>query len=287
MNLKQFMLLIRVPSFSATVVPLVLGAALSLQSGSFNVFLWIDLFIAALFMQIATNVFNEHGDYVNNTDRYVSHGFSGIIVKGEATAKEVLVIALFFYFAAAVLAVPLVLIRGFFVLFLGIIAATIGAIYSEGSFPISRTPFGEILVGITMGLIEIVATELVSSGKITFSAYIVSVPVSLLVANILIGNNIRDIVKDKEAGRKTLVVILGKKYAPRLFYTVTVFTYAWLFVIYYFTSNTLVLSTYLTLPFSIWGLLFLHSKGWKYGVEIASLIYLVYGIALAITLLML
>jgi 1,4-dihydroxy-2-naphthoate octaprenyltransferase len=139
---------------------------------------------------------------VNNTDRFVSHGFSGIILKGEATAKEVLLTALLFYFAAAILAIPLIIIRGFFVLFLGTITATIGVIYSEGAYPISRTPFGEILVGITMGLVEIVATELVSSGKITFSAYIISVPISLLVANILLGNNIRDIVKDKEAAEK-------------------------------------------------------------------------------------
>ncbi|MEM3226817.1 MAG: prenyltransferase [Thermoplasmata archaeon] len=285
MNLKQFILLIRIPSFSATIVPLIIGAALSLQSGSFNVFLWLDLFIAALFMQIATNVFNEHGDYVNNTDRFASHGFAGVIVKGEATAKEVLFIAVLFYILSAILAIPLILIRGMLVLFLGIVAAAIGIIYSEGPYPISKTPFGEILVGITMGLVEIIAVELVSSGKITFSAYIFSVPVSLLVANILIGNNIRDIVKDKEVGRKTLVVILGAKYSKLLFYSITIFSYAWLFAIYNYTSRFPVLLTYITLPFSIWGFILLHNKGWKYGVEIASLIYLVYGIAVAITLL--
>ncbi|MGC8497037.1 MAG: prenyltransferase [Thermoplasmata archaeon] len=285
MNLKQFVLLIRVHSFSATIVPLVIGAALSLQAGSFDAVLWADLFVAALFMQIATNVFNEHGDYVNNTDRFVSHGFAGVIVKGEATANQVLFIALTFYILAAILAVPLILIRGILILILGIIAATIGIVYSEGPYPISRTPLAEMSVGITMGLIEIIAAELVSSGELTFSAYVLSVPVSLLVANILIGNNIRDIVKDKGAGRRTLVVILGAKYSKLLFYSITIFSYAWLFAIYDYTSRSSVLLTYLTLPFSIWGLALLHSKGWKYGVEIASLIYLVYGIAVAITLL--
>ncbi len=285
MNLKQFILLIRVPSFSATLVPLILGAAISLRSGSFNIFLWLDLFAAALFMQIATNIFNEHGDFVNNTDKFASHGFAGVIVKGEATADEVLFMALMFYILAAILAIPLIVIRGILVLFLGIIAATIGIIYSEGSYPISRTPFGEILVGITMGLVEIIAAELVSSGKITFSAYVLSVPISLLVANILIGNNIRDFVKDKEAGRKTLVVILGEKRSKLLFYSITIFSYAWLFEIYKYTYRFPVLLTYITIPFPMFGLLFLYNKGWKYGVEIASLIYLIYGVAVAITLL--
>ncbi len=284
MNFKQFISLIRVPSLSATLIPLILGAAISLQSENFNVFLWLDLFAVALFMQIATNIFNEHGDYANNIDKFTSHGFAGIIVKGDATADEVLFLALMFYVFAAILAIPLIVIRGILVLFLGIISATIGIIYSEGPYPLSRTPFGEVVVAITMGLVEIIAAELVSSGKITFSVYFVSVPISLLVANILTGNNIRDFVKDKEAGRKTLVVILGEKRSKLLFYSINIFSYAWLLEIYKCTSRLSVLLTYITVPFSIIGLLLLHNKGWKYSVEIASMIYLIYGLALAITL---
>jgi len=284
MNIKQFILLIRVPSLSATVVPLTIGAALSLHSGIFSSELWLDMFVAALFMQIGTNVFNEHGDYVNSTDRYASHGFAGIIVKGEATPNEVLTVAIIFYILAALLAVPLIIARGLLVLVLGLISAAVGVLYSEGPYPLSRTPLGEIIVGITMGFIEIVATEIVSIGMITISAYIVSVPVSLLVASILIGNNIRDIVKDREAGRRTLSVLLGGGYSRILFYSIIILSYIWLIVIYIYTARTAVLLTFLTLPFSLWALVFLKRKGWKYSVEIASLIYLVYGIALAVTL---
>ncbi|MGC8699330.1 MAG: UbiA family prenyltransferase, partial [Candidatus Acidifodinimicrobium sp.] len=106
----------------------------------------------------------------------------------------------------------------------------------------------------------------------------------LLVASILIGNNTRDIVKDREAGRRTLSVLLGEGYSRILFYSIIILSYIWLIVIYIYTARTAVLLTFLTLPFSLWTLVFIKRKGWKYSVEIASLIYLVYGIALAVTL---
>ncbi len=46
------------------------------------------MFIVVLFMQITTNVINDHGDYVHVIDRFVSHGFARLIVKGEATTRE-------------------------------------------------------------------------------------------------------------------------------------------------------------------------------------------------------
>lgn len=228
---RQLIMLIRIPSLTAIAIPLLAGGAIAFRAGKFDINLWADMFIAALFMQMATNVFNEHGDYVHGIDRFVSHGFSGVIVKGETSASEVFKIALAFYLAAAILAIPLVINRGSLVLLLGLLAASVGVLYSEGPLPLSNTPLGEVLVGLTMGLIEVIATEFVSSGKITTSAYFISVPISLLVSAILIANNIRDIEKDRQVNRKTLIVLIGGRYATILFYTVIAFSYLWLPVI--------------------------------------------------------
>jgi 1,4-dihydroxy-2-naphthoate octaprenyltransferase len=278
-------MLIRVPSLTATAIPLLAGGAIAFRTGKFYALLWADMFIIALFMQIATNVFNEHGDYVHGIDRFVSHGFSGVIVKGEASAREVLEIALSFYVAAAILAIPLLIKGGSLVLVLGLLAASVGFLYSEGPLPLSNTPLGEVFVGLTMGLIEVIATEFVSSGKITASAYFISVSISLLVSAILIANNIRDIQKDRQVKRKTLVVIIGDKYAAALFCAVIAFSYLWLPVIWILTGNFFINLPILTLPVVIWGAFYLHKNGWKYGVEISSALYLLYGLALTLALL--
>jgi 1,4-dihydroxy-2-naphthoate octaprenyltransferase len=285
LNFRQFIALIRVPSLTATAVPLFTGGALALKIGGFDAVFWLVMLAAALFMQIATNVFNEHGDFINGIDKSASHGFAGIIVKGQATANEVLIIAIAFYAAAAILAVPLVLDRGVYVLVMGLAAAAVGVLYSEGPLPLSRTPLGEIFVGIIMGLTEVIATELVSCSRITFSAYLVSVPISLLVAAVLVANNIRDIGKDSKVGRKTLVVILGDRYSQVLYFTMIALSYAWLPLMYVLTGNVWLNLPLVTFPFAARGMIMLHKNGWKLGVEISSIIYMIYGVALVIALL--
>ncbi len=277
-------MLIRVPSFTATIIPMLAGGAIALRTGRFTTPLWVDLFVVALFMQIATNVFNEHGDYVHGIDRFASHGFAGVIVKGEASAAEVLNIALAFYAVAALLAIPLVIERGIIVLAFGLFSAAIGVLYSEGPLPLSNTPLGEMIVGFTMGFVEVIATEFVSCGKITLTGYLVSVPVSLLVSAMLIANNIRDIEKDRMSNRKTLVVLLGKKYSQVLFYSVFALSYLWLLVMQLLTGDSMAYFPIITLPAAILGMRYLHRNGWKYGVEISSLLYLLYGIILSLVL---
>ncbi len=284
MNIRQFLELIRVPSLAATVVPLLAGASLAIETGHFNTILWSVMFVAALFLQIGTNVFNEHGDFVNNTDRKASHGFAGIIVKGEATPGEVLAIAVVFYAMAGILAIPLILYRGFIILILGLIAAIVGIIYSEGPYPISMTPLGEVMVGLTMGLIEVSGSEIAACGHLTNGVYLISVPISLLVANVLNGNNIRDIIKDREAGRKTIAVLIGSKWAKALSISIIAFCYFWVFIVFRYTTRIHVFIVFITLPFTIWLLSILFKRGWKYGVEISSVIYLIYGIFLSIGL---
>lgn len=62
MHLREFVRLIRVPSLSATVVPLLLGAVAGLESfRRLDISLWLDMLFVALLMQIGANIFNEHG----------------------------------------------------------------------------------------------------------------------------------------------------------------------------------------------------------------------------------
>src|SRR5579872_2854595 len=126
MNVGQFIRLIRVPTLAATAVPLIVGGALGYSEGKFSSLLWLDLFAVALLMQIATNILNEYGDYRRKIDTVVSAGFAGLIVSGEATAREVLVASLTCYGLATILGIILLLLRGLLILPLGIVAILVG-----------------------------------------------------------------------------------------------------------------------------------------------------------------
>ncbi|MEM3313730.1 MAG: UbiA family prenyltransferase, partial [Thermoplasmatales archaeon] len=285
LNVRQFIALIRIPSLTATIVPLLVGGIIARRAGSFSLLFWILMFVASLSMQIGVNVFNEHGDFIKGIDRTVSHGFAGVIVSGQATASEILFIAILFYIISAIIAIPLVLYRGALILIMGLAASIVGVLYSEGPLPLSATPFGEIFVGLVMGLMEIIATEFVSCGRITYLAYLTSVPISILVASILVANNIRDIDKDREAGRKTLVVIMGARYSRIIYYGMILLSYCWLPIMYLLTRRIFINLPLLTLPIAVLGFIMLRKNGWKLGVEISSAIYLLYGITLAVSIL--
>jgi len=284
MNIKQFIELIRVPSLSATAIPLLLGLAISYKLGSINAAMWIDLFVVALLMQIATNMANEHGDYIHGVDKRASYGFAGLIVKGEVSSKEIRNMTIATYTFAGIFAVPLVLYKGFVILLLGLFALAVSVLYSEGPLPLSKTPFGEIAVGIVMGFVELVATQIVTYGEVTSLGLVCTLPVALFVASILTGANIRDIKKDKDAGRKTLAVLLGSQRARTLYYSMLLVAYASSVAIAAYARYVAIFFVLATIPLAVVLLSKLNKSNFKYAVKFTSLIYLLFGIAFALAI---
>ena len=284
MNLKTAIKMTRPYSLFATVVPLVVGGAIAYKVGNFNLTLWIITFIVALLLQMGTNVFNEYGDYIHGIDT-PGIFIDSTLVNKEATPEEAFKLGVGIFVVAYLIAIPLILARGILVLIMGVIATAIAILYTFGPCPISRTPFGELVVGLTMGLFEIIVTEFVSCGKITIMSYLASIPVSLLVSAILFANNIRDIEIDRKA-RKTLAVVLGRKYAAWVYYMEYIISYAWVFLFYEYTKSPYAFLPFLSLPFFIYMLMKINKEGWKFSVIYSSNEELFYGIALLAAILL-
>lgn len=128
---------------------------------------------------------------------------------------------------------------GWVVLLLGVLCFGVGILYSAGPLPIIRTPFGETLSGIFMGMfIPFLAVYAevpgaapallglsVAGGVLTASTSLPDLlPVLLLgvapacaIANVMLANNICDRETDLADGRYTLPVLVGTKRALRLF----------------------------------------------------------------------
>lgn len=87
----------------------------------------------------------------------------------------------------------------------------IGYLYTGGPIPISWTPFGELFSGLFMGMIIILLSFFIQTGNVQGYAVWLSIPIVITIGLINMGNNIRDRVKDKASGRKTLPILLGKR----------------------------------------------------------------------------
>jgi 1,4-dihydroxy-2-naphthoate polyprenyltransferase len=284
----QFVRLIRVPTLAATAVPMMVGGALALQAGRFSVLSWLDILSVAVLMQMATNALNEYGDYRHAVDTVPSVGFAGIIVGGEVGADEVLYTAVACYALAFVLGMLLVLERGLGLLFLGVLAIVAGVAYSEGPRPISSTPFGEVLVGTVMGPVEVVSACLASSGRVTALALAYSIPVGLMVTSILLANNLRDIDKDREHGRRTIAVLVGRARGTLLLLGLVAATFVWsLVALAALSAPVAVLLLWLALPAAAKGCRdLLRGRAWDRSVPIIARIHVLVGLLLAASLLL-
>ena len=113
---------------------------------------------------------------------------------------------------------------------IGLICMAIGYFYTGGPFPISWTPFGEIFAGFFMGFVIIMISFYIQTGTINYYPALLSIPVSITIGLINLANNIRDREKDKQSGRKTYAILVGKKLSILTMAILYIFAYG--FVIY-------------------------------------------------------
>ena len=87
----------------------------------------------------------------------------------------------------------------------------VGFLYTGGPYPISRTPFGELFAGGFLGSLLFVLSYYVQTLTFKWSAIVVSLPLLLLIGEILMVNNSCDRIADEIAGRRTLAILLGEQ----------------------------------------------------------------------------
>jgi 1,4-dihydroxy-2-naphthoate polyprenyltransferase len=219
--------LTRPHTLTAAFVPVLLGTVLALQYTDIQFSLFLAMLVASLFIQAATNMFNEYYDYKRGLDTEHSVGIGGAIVRNGVKPSTVMNIAFSFYGIALLLGFYIVANSTWWLAVIGILCMAAGYFYTGGPMPIAYTPLGEIVAGLFMGLIIILISFYIQTEAITAESILVSIPVSILVGLILLANNIRDLDGDKENGRKTVAILLGKKGAIVLLGSMFFVTYAW------------------------------------------------------------
>lgn len=197
-------------SLTAAAVPVLFGTALAFRDGVFSWGPFLAMLFASLLIQAATNMFNEFYDNERGLDSVDSVGISGSIVKGNLTARAVLLGALFCYTLALFLGLYLVYVGGIWILVLGCLSALGGYVYSAGRRPIAYTAFSEAVVFLFMGVLIVVIAYAVQAGGFPLYVPFAALPIGGPVAAILLANNIRDMESDRRGGRKTIPIVFGR-----------------------------------------------------------------------------
>ena len=220
--------LTRPHTLTASFAPVFLGTMIALYDANIDWLLFIAMLLACLLIQAATNMFNEYYDFVRGLDSVESVGIGGAIVRNGVKPKTVMQLALLLYLIAAMLGIYICYESSWLLLVVGAISMAVGYFYTGGPYPISSTPFGELFSGLFMGMLIVLIAVYIQVGSVPVFAVLLSVPSALLVAAIMLSNNIRDLVEDTIGGRKTMAILVGRKNAITILASYFILSYLWI-----------------------------------------------------------
>jgi 1,4-dihydroxy-2-naphthoate octaprenyltransferase len=237
MSMISFLKLVEIRTKVASMIPFLIGTVYAIyRFDEFRLYPFILMFISLLFVDMAVTAINNYYDF-KKARQTVGYGYEShnAIVKYGLQEMTVIIAILTLLIIAITTGILLVIEAGILVLFLGAISFTLGILYSFGPVPISRLPLGELVSGFFMGFVLIFVSVYIhvqqqdivrmvfSDGFTQLSLvvdvvevlyiFLLSIPVILGIANIMLSNNICDMEEDQENRRYTLPLFIGKNKA--------------------------------------------------------------------------
>lgn len=212
-GLKVWLEAARPKTLPAAIIPVMVGTALAMAHQRAD-FVKAGVCLAfALLVQIGTNFANDYFDFVQGADTPARVGPRRAVAAGLVTPRQMLVATWLVLSWAFVVGLILVREGGWGLLPIGVISILCAIAYTGGPFPLGYNGLGDLFVFIFFGLVAVCTTFYVQTGFVAPDAVSCAAAVGLLAANILVANNYRDVETDARAGKKTLVVRFGRKFA--------------------------------------------------------------------------
>ncbi|MGJ8641075.1 MAG: 1,4-dihydroxy-2-naphthoate polyprenyltransferase [Opitutaceae bacterium] len=212
-TLKTWLEATRPKTLPAAVAPVLLGSAIAYAHGSLNGLAASICLAFALLIQIGTNFANDYLDGIRGTDTEARLGpqravAAGLIAPGVMKAATIAVLAVGFCVGLA-----LIPFGGWWLLGVGVASVACAWLYTGGPYPLAYNGLGDVFVVLFFGLIAVGCTYYVQTLAINLNVLLLGLSCGMLVNNILVVNNYRDIAEDLQANKRTLVVLLGRRFA--------------------------------------------------------------------------
>lgn len=200
----------------AAVVPVLVGTAVAHAAGQTVAWRALAALVVSLGIQVGTNYANDYSDGMRGTDE-ARVGPVRLVAGGLASPVSVKRAAIASFAVAAVAGLGLALATSLWLLVVGAACIAAGWLYTGGPRPYGYAGLGEIFVFVFFGLVAVMGTAYVNSGRVTALSFVASIPVGLLAVALLVVNNLRDIPTDARSGKRTLAVRVGDQGTRVLF----------------------------------------------------------------------
>ncbi|MCX6180936.1 MAG: 1,4-dihydroxy-2-naphthoate polyprenyltransferase [Bacteroidetes bacterium] len=219
--LKHWIKAFRLRTLPLALSCIVLGSALAKSEDHFNTSVFILAISTTIFLQILSNLSNDYGDSVHGADNAERVGPARAVQSGAITAQQMKKAMIVFIVLSLFSGIALVyegtkdidLSYGLLFILLGIAAITAAIKYTAGKNPYGYRGFGDLFVFIFFGIVGVIGTYYLHHHELKSTLLLPAAAVGFLSAAVLNLNNMRDRIPDEKAGKRTLVVHLGKEKA--------------------------------------------------------------------------
>jgi 1,4-dihydroxy-2-naphthoate octaprenyltransferase len=280
-NLKAWVVSLRLRTLPLALSTIFMGSVLAAQQNLFNgyVLLWASL--TTLFLQILSNLSNDYGDALSGADNALRQGPKRMIQSG--------VISLMQMKRAMIICILLALVSGVVLLFvsfetitfvqlvfllLGLASIAAAIRYTVGKKPYGYRGLGDLYVFLFFGLLGVAGTWFLHTNSWQWAVLLPAASIGFFSAGVLNLNNIRDLESDRDSGKYTLVVKMGRKRAA--WYHLALITAGWLSISFFMfgsPENMKLWPVVFSLPFFIRNVMtvFADSRAEKLDGELRNL----------------
>ena len=210
-------------SYTTAIIPVLVGTALAAEQ-SFDPVLFLLALAGSVLILGGTNLATDFFDFVDGVQPGASFGAS--IQSGLLTPKEVHIAAIGAFGLGAICGLILVAVAGWPVLAAGVAAVLAGYFYTASPIKYGRRGLGEVGVFFFMGPVIVMGAFYVQVESLTWPSFLASLPVGILVANVLHANNLRDIQNDRSRSKITISTIVDRPMADYILWALVVGSFA-------------------------------------------------------------
>ena len=161
---------------------------------------------------------DDYYDYLHNVDvlkkeeqKHEYAGGSGVLVEGKISLNSMKIAFCCFYAITGIIGLYLFLELGYVILLFGLIGFFSSYYYTAPPISFGYRGFGELAIFLNLGPLITIGAYYLQAHNIPFNVIIMSLPIGFLVFSMIVFNEIPDFKTDLMAGKRTLVVLFGKK----------------------------------------------------------------------------
>lgn len=224
-RLRRLLLATRPAFFPASVAPVVVGSAWGYRvSRHFDWIVFGLALVSTVLVHLASNVLNDVADDISGTDRINAErifpytGGSRFIQNGIMSTREMAIWGATLLAIALLPGIALVELRGPVVLLFGVVGVLMGVLYSLPRVQLVAHGIGEAVIAVAFGVLPVTGAAWLQGAPFDWAAVLISVPVSMWVAAILLMNEVPDRHADAAVGKRTLAVRLGTGGTRQLYF---------------------------------------------------------------------